>query len=152
MSYTVETRHMTGTRLLVVRRRARVQELSRVVPDACGAVWNFIRESGVRSPGRNVAVYTSCNDGLFDLEVGVEVGADAAGRDDVVLSATPAGMAATVTHFGSYALLSVAHDALRAWCTANQHRLAGPSWEVYGHWSDDPAKVRTDIFYLTAGK
>jgi hypothetical protein len=30
--------------------------------------------------------------------------------------------------------------------------LAGPNWEVYGHWTDewnsDPAKIRTDVFYL----
>ncbi len=22
------------------------------------------------------------------------------------------------------------------------------SWEVYGHWSEDPAQLRTDVFYL----
>jgi hypothetical protein len=22
------------------------------------------------------------------------------------------------------------------------------SWELYGHWEDDPAKLRTDVFYL----
>jgi hypothetical protein len=30
--------------------------------------------------------------------------------------------------------------------------LAGPNWEVYGHWQDewnsDPSKIRTDVFYL----
>jgi len=26
--------------------------------------------------------------------------------------------------------------------------MAGPRWEVYGHWSDNPATRRTDIFYL----
>jgi hypothetical protein len=30
--------------------------------------------------------------------------------------------------------------------------LAGPNWEIYGHWLDewnnDPAKIRTDVFYL----
>jgi hypothetical protein len=35
---------------------------------------------------------------------------------------------------------------------AQGHELAGPSWEVYGHWLDewnsDPRKIRTDVFYL----
>ena len=26
--------------------------------------------------------------------------------------------------------------------------LAGPNWEVYGHWHDDPSQLRTDVFYL----
>ncbi len=26
--------------------------------------------------------------------------------------------------------------------------LAGPSWEVYGHWHEDPAQLKTDIYYL----
>ena len=30
--------------------------------------------------------------------------------------------------------------------------LAGPNWEIYGHWVDewnrDPSKIRTDVFYL----
>jgi hypothetical protein len=30
--------------------------------------------------------------------------------------------------------------------------LAGPNWEVYGHWKDewnsDPSKICTDVFYL----
>jgi hypothetical protein len=30
--------------------------------------------------------------------------------------------------------------------------LAGPNWEIYGHWIDewnsDPTKICTDVFYL----
>ena len=26
--------------------------------------------------------------------------------------------------------------------------LAAPSWEVYGHWHDDPAELRTEAYYL----
>jgi len=26
--------------------------------------------------------------------------------------------------------------------------FAGPNWEIYGHWTDDPAQLRTDVFYL----
>jgi hypothetical protein len=22
------------------------------------------------------------------------------------------------------------------------------NWEIYGHWDDDPSKVRTDVFYF----
>ena len=67
-------------------------------------------------------------------------------------SATPGGAAASTTHFGPYAGLGAAHDAIQRWCEANKHPLAGPSWEIYDHWQNDwnahPSRIRTDIFYL----
>jgi effector-binding domain-containing protein len=148
MNYQVELVKVAATPLLVVRRRARKDELSRVVPDGCGTVWNFIRENEVTPRGRNVAIYRGTETSALDVEIGVEVGPNAAGRGDVVLSATPPGMAATVAHFGPYSLLSKANEAIKAWCDANHHQIAGPSWEVYGHWTDDAATLRTDVFYL----
>jgi len=44
-----------------------------------------------------------------------------------------------------------AHVAIHNWAREKGYKLARPSWEVYGHWNDDPAKLRTDIFYLIAG-
>jgi effector-binding domain-containing protein len=147
MAYTVELKSVAPTPLLVVRRRARPAELSKVVPDGCGTVWNHIRSAGVPSPGRNVAVYRHAGAGQLDVEVGVEVRPDATGNGEVVLSATPAGEVATVAHFGSYALLGDANAAIKAWRDAHHREFAGPSWEVYGHMTD-PTNVRTDVFYL----
>jgi hypothetical protein len=45
---------------------------------------------------------------------------------------------------GDYSLLGPAHQAVVDWCKAEGQRLAGVSWEVYGHWSDDPSKRRTE--------
>jgi hypothetical protein len=37
---------------------------------------------------------------------------------------------------------------------ANDHTLAGPQWEIYGHWlpewNKDPSQIRTDVYYLLA--
>src|SRR5262245_49026629 len=135
--------------LAVVRRRARSHELSRVVPDACGTVWGVVRAQQVPGAGRHVAVYL---DGQINLEVGVELDAPFAGYGEVVGSAIPAGLVATTTHYGPYSQLHEAHDAIRSWCQNNGYTLAGPNWEVYGHWKDewnnDPTKIATDVFYL----
>jgi effector-binding domain-containing protein len=135
--------------LAVVRRLARLQDLSRVVPEACGRVWNVLRSHHAQGAGRHVAVYL---DGEINLEVGVELDSPFAGFDDVVPSTTPAGRVVTTTHFGPYQQLSVAHDAIRAFCLNHGHALAGPSWEIYGHWqsawNSDPAKIITDVCYL----
>jgi hypothetical protein len=43
---------------------------------------------------------------------------------------------------------------VKQWCRDHQHRLAGPSWEIYGHWQrdwdTDPSRIRTDVFWLLA--
>jgi effector-binding domain-containing protein len=129
----------------VVRRRARLAELSTVVPTACGEVWEHVRAAEVKGAGRHVAVYL---DGQITLEVGVEVPSTFVGSGDVFLSATPAGAVARTVHMGAYHLLSRAHSAILDWCAGKEVLLAGPNWEIYGHWNDDPAQLRTDVCYL----
>ncbi|MEO8562457.1 MAG: hypothetical protein ABI601_10305 [bacterium] len=33
-------------------------------------------------------------------------------------------------------------------CRANGREHTGTRWEVYGHWVDDPVRLRTDVLYL----
>ncbi len=42
----------------------------------------------------------------------------------------------------------MAYEATIAGACAQGGRITGASWEVYGDWSEDWSKVRTDIFYL----
>ena len=149
MEYDVRLEQLGNQPLAVVRRRASLQELAKVVPDACGTVWNVIREQKIEGAGRNIALYW---DDKINLEVGVELDDPFAGDGEVFRSATPAGKVATTVHFGSYDRLHEAHRAIREWCAKHGHTLAGPNWEIYGHWKDewntDPTKIRTDVFYL----
>jgi len=147
----VQLQQLESIDLAVVRRQARPSELSRVVPECCGLAWNAVRAQQARA-GRNVAVYW---DGSIRLEVGVELRGPFTESGEVVRSATPAGMVASATYFGPYGGLGAAHEAIVRWCKANDHSLAGPSWEIYGHWQEawnsDPSQIRTDVYYLLAG-
>ena len=147
-SYAVQLQRLGSVPLAVIRRQASAAELARVVPECCGLVWDAVREQQARA-GRHVAIYW---DGSIRLEVGVELLGPFAEHGEVVRSATPAGAVASATHFGPYGGLGAAHDAVRRWCKANNHRLAGPNWEIYGHWqrewNADPSRVRTDVYYL----
>jgi effector-binding domain-containing protein len=149
MKYVIRLEQLNSRPLAVVRRHARLQELAKVVPDACGIVWGVLRTQQVTGAGRHVAVYL---DDQINLEVGVELDAPFAGHGEVVGSATPAGPVAVTTHYGPYGLLHEAHEAIRLWCGNNGYRLAGPNWEIYGHWKDewnsDPTKISTEVFYL----
>jgi effector-binding domain-containing protein len=145
MEYDVQAGRVESRPTAVVRRRARHHELSRVVPEACGLVWQALKAAKVAGAGRHVAVYW---DGEINLEVGVEMPEPFAGHGEVVGSATPAGMVAMVVHFGPYQRLNEAHAAVCKWCQDNHRTPAGPNWEVYGHPTADPAQTRTDVFYL----
>jgi effector-binding domain-containing protein len=149
MEYAVRVEQASSRPLAVVRRRASLQELSKVVPEACGAVWNVVRAQQIKGAGRHVAVYL---DGQINLEVGVELESPFLGHGEVVGSTSPTGLVATTVHFGPYGQLHAAHRAICEWCARNGYTLAGPNWEIYGHWTNecnrDPAKIRTDVFYL----
>src|SRR6516162_3717380 len=87
MQYVVKLERVGARPIAVVRRRAAPHELSKVVPDACGTVWNVIRSQNVSGAGRHVAVYL---DGQINLEVGVELHGPFSGYGEVVASAIPA--------------------------------------------------------------
>jgi effector-binding domain-containing protein len=134
--------------IAVVRRRASSEQFATVVPEACGDVWKFIRSAQIERPGRNIAVYLDCEGEKINIEVGVEVTHSFTGDGEVVCSATPAGTVATTVHMGPYDRLGDAHAVIREWCDDHHHKTSGPQWEIYGHWNDDPSKLRTDVFYL----
>jgi effector-binding domain-containing protein len=98
------------------------------------------------APG-NVVIYRG-NPAALTIDAGVEVFTEFTGHGEIQPVSTPAGEVATTAHFGDYAQMAPAYDALEQWWTGSGRRPAGVSWEVYGDWDDDPAKVRTDIYFL----
>src|SRR5262245_40018381 len=149
MDYDIRLEHFSSPPLAVVRRRASPQDLFKVVPDACGTVWGVVRAQQIPGAGRHIAVYL---DNGINLEVGVELTALCGGHGEVIGSATPSGPVAATTHYGPYGLLHKAHEAIQRWCKHQGHILAGPNWEIYGHWQDewnsDPSKITTNVYYL----
>lgn len=144
----VELRREESRPVAVVRRHVRRTDLARVVPACCGLVWRALGAQGLRG-GRHVAIYL---DHAIHLEVGVEVDGPFLEQGEMVRSFLPAGLVATAIHLGPYQTLGRTHDAIQAWCQATGRRLAGPCWEIYGHWqqewNDHPAAIRTDVGYL----
>ena len=145
MIYDIQICEVTQQTTAVVRSQAKQSELADVVPQGCGEVWEFMRLSELPRPGRNLALYL---DDEMNIEVGVEVFQPFEGNDRIFCSSTPAGMVATTAHFGPYPSLGEAHAAIHKYCSDHGLTLAGPRWELYGHWTDNPDELRTDIFYL----
>ena len=126
---------------------------SRRVSSARGKrkVWDFLRtKPGLRTDGHNVFLYhhPSRRDMPMDVDFGVEVVRAFEPEGEVDAVEIPAGEAAVAVHVGPYDRMKETHDAIHAWREANNRSFAGKSWEIYGDWSDDPAKLETTIVYL----
>jgi hypothetical protein len=137
MPYTVELKSLPAQQIEAVRGLATMATLSANIR----ALFNQLYSEPKPGRGLNIVLYPGSVDGEFEIACGVlvEQGGNAA---------TPAGTVATTVYFGPYPQMKPAHHAIHQWVKDNGRRLAGPSWEIYGHWTDDPASLRTDIFYL----
>ena len=136
-----------------VRVRLAPQEIARSFGTSLDKVWAFLRtEPGLRTDGHNIFIYHRNHDidgdGKIENDFGVQVVRSFAGAGDVLSTTSPAGRAAVSKHTGAYARIGEAHAAVRRWCAANGHELAGVDWEVYGDWTDDEAKLETHVYYL----
>jgi effector-binding domain-containing protein len=140
MQYTVDIKQVAEQPISVVRGRTSMVNLPVRIRELFDQFYAGFKSKGelnlVYYPGPDVA-------GEFEIACGVQV-------EEGGNASTPGGTVATTVQVGSYDQMKQAHGAIHQWIRENGRRHAGPSWEVYGHWSEDPAKLRTDIFYLLA--
>ena len=129
--YTIERRHVEKQLLAAVCRRSAQRDLPSVVPAACGEAFQLARQLQL-CVGRNVAMYRcSAQDGLLDVDIGLEVFEPFESAHGLLCLFTPAGSVITTTHVGPYRRLGDAFAALNAWAAHNECVLEGTSWEVY---------------------
>jgi effector-binding domain-containing protein len=136
-------RAVAGVRARVPRGRV-AQEFRRYLDQVYAAA----RDGGLSLDGQNIFIYRAATADELTVEFCVGVTAPCAATEGVLPLETPAGRAVMTTHQGDCGGLGGASAAILAWCRANDRMLAGPSWEVYGHWHTDPAQLRTDVYYL----
>ena len=118
-----------------------------LIIELLNGVWPVLRAQNVAT-GHNVVLYMVGPP--LRIAAGVEVPSGFEPTNAVQRVSTPSGETAHAVHWGDYAGLRDANQALEAWCRANDRSPAGTSWEVYGDWHDDPAQVRTDVHVLLA--
>ena len=137
--------------LAAVRRKVSIGEIGGAWRPALDQVWELLRaQPGLRTDGHNIFLYhhPARRSDPMDVDFGVEVVREFAPKGEIRPVKTPAGEVAAATHVGPYDRLGHAHDAIHAWASANHRPFAGQSWEIYGDWNDDPAKLETTIMYL----
>ena len=148
--YTVSTQMTVPRTIAAVHARVPIGAVSTTFRRYLDQVYTAARSGAVHLDGQNVFVYRVVADRPTELDVafGVGVTTPFTSVGAVEPTSLPDGEVATTTHWGNYAELGAAHAAVEEWCRTNGRRRAGPSWEVYGHWTDDETRLRTDVFHL----
>jgi effector-binding domain-containing protein len=149
MKYDVEVVEADARPTAAVSATVTPNELARRIPGLFDTIYGFLRAENVAHLGLNVITYF---DESMRIEAGVLVPQAFVQNGLVVNSATPAGFAATTLHIGEYSDLGGAYEAIHEWSRTSSYELSSPSWELYGHWSDDPSKRLTEVFYLLKPK
>ena len=148
MIYSISVQRVTPRRLAMVRERMPLREVPSRFRPLLDQVYAVAKGGVIALDGQNVFVYHAGPYDIADVEFGVGVENAFAPIGRAQYSEVPGGDVATTTHWGDYGALGAAHEAVVAWCRSEHLTLAGISWEVYGHWHDDPSKRRTDIYQL----
>ena len=149
----VETVNVQAT--AVVKDIAFAQNIGQKIRAGSPKVYDGLKAINAPKPGLNMVLYLPDSGGNWNTAPGIpiEIGVllnepPPALGEPVVRSSLPAGRVVATTHWGAYDQLGAAHHAIHEWCAAHGYLLTWRNWEVYGHWSDDPAKRRTDVYYL----
>ncbi len=115
-------------------------------------VYGFVRgREAELSPEQGPDVWRSAFLYLDDrptVEIGVLVSRPFEPHGRVVPSQLPGGEVATAVHRGDYAELGRTHGAMGGFIEAQGLVRVGPSWEIYGHWREDPSELETEVYYL----
>ena len=136
-------RPVAGVHALVPRGHV-AQEFSRYLDQVYAAG----RAGDAQLDGQNIFIYRSAAADVLTVDFCVGITAPFAASGSVVPMETPHGTAAMTTHHGEYRRLGEANAAILAWCRESDRMRAGPSWEVYGHWHEDPAQLQTNVYHL----
>ena len=151
MGYDVITKTVNAQPLAAVRRRVLIRDIGRSWKPALDLVWEFLRgHEGLRTDGHNCFLYhhAATREAPTEIDFGVQVVRPFEGEGEVICTETPAGEVVMTTHTGSYAGLRAAHDSIHSWRAATGRKFAGTSWEIYGDWAEDEAKLETQVLYL----
>lgn len=112
-------------------------------------VYGWLPTADVAQTGHNYAIYRPASEAMT-MQVGFPVSARFEDGDAVKCLEFGSGKAAHTAHHGEYGGIPLAYTQLHAWIDGQSLERAGLSWEVYGDWFDDPAKLVTDIYVQLA--
>ena len=105
------------------------------------ALWREIGQKGFKHKGVNYWVYGAQN----SLFVGLELESAPNSETLLVQKDIVLGKYVYWKHVGAYTKLGEVHARIHQELLKNNIQAEGPAVEVYGHWTEDQAKLETEI-------
>jgi effector-binding domain-containing protein len=137
-----------------VRRQATAATIGTLIRSS--GVWDVMKVRGIRSTGHNVVIYRAepgqglGTPGGLPVDIGAEISAPFESDEALQCVSTPSGRFISVLHTGPVEQIGEAYDAILAYCRTRDLTLAGPYWEFYGHWTEEPEKFETTVYWSLA--
>ncbi len=146
--FEVKEKRLVAQPAVVIRAKARADQLGPVMGELLPAVWAFLQERAVEPAGPPFSRYLDMEGDEWEFECGIAVSVPVAGEGRIEASELPAGDAASTMHVGPYETLGETWAALRGWLAECGKRQGSAPWELY--WTDpgevaNPAEWRTEL-------
>ena len=119
--------------------KANMENIAAVMGEGYGKIIGYLTELGQYPTGAPYACYMNCNEGFteFDLEMGFPVAAEVPDKDDLFMSKSFEGKAATVMYKGAYKDIEPAYVALMEYMAENKLESTGVYYDYYLSNPDD---------------
>ena len=153
MDYTIATKDVPETHVLVMRKRTSPDGIADTLAEVLPHVFAYATGKGIPLAGPPFCRYRDWNAGSVTVEAGLPVATPAEGEGEVVAQTIPAGTVASTIHIGPYDTLNEAYAAVEAWMTERSLTAADDPHEVYltdpGQ-VPNPAEWQTEIVWPVA--
>lgn len=138
MSDDVLVKQIPAQQALVVRKTAKMSDVSKALGEGFGTIVRHAQETGAHFAGPPFAMYPEPPSESLTFFVCMPVAPGATGGEGVEIQDLPAVEAATLVHKGPYHGLPGSWQRMMGWVAAQGRQPAGPPREVY---LSDPGEV-----------
>jgi effector-binding domain-containing protein len=146
MEWKIELKEKPKQFTLVIRRRASVAELPKIIGECYMKIGKYLGELGEQPQSAPFVAYHNLDMENLDLELGFPVGKLLPGKDDMVGGEIPAGSYLTSLYKGPYSEMKGLYDEMMKWMEENGYEMGGAAYEYY---LNSPGEVKDESEYLT---
>lgn len=138
MNYKIETKYIETQPALVIKDKAKIEEVGSVIAGILGKVDEYLKAKKAAPAGPPFTRTFSFENGVLEFESGFPTKDKVIGKDEFISTELPKGKVASTIHVGSPDTSQQAYEAIHAWMAKNHVKEAGAPWESY---LTDPAST-----------
>jgi effector-binding domain-containing protein len=146
MAWKIELKEKPLQYTLVIRKRAAVGDLPKIIGECYMSIGKYLGEAGESPTGAPFVAYHNMDMENLDLELGFPVGKPLPGKDDIVAGEISAGSFLTSLYKGPYSKMEDLYNEMTKWMVDNGYEMAGAAYEYY---LNSPEDVKDESEYLT---